>query len=124
AAFRADHGDHHADQLIAQLPFAAVADQARRDRGVHVAAGGLAIDTGPLGDRAQPEPVTAPLPQNLSYLVHTNLPNRPPPPPDQTTWTDSRQPASTTPAGAPVVVPRLAIPVVPCPWQNSAQNCH
>jgi hypothetical protein len=38
------------DQLVGQLSLAALADQARSDRGIDVPAGRLAIHAGPLGD--------------------------------------------------------------------------
>jgi hypothetical protein len=64
-AFRPHRADHRADQLIGQLALTAIADHARGNSSVHVTTRGLAIDTSPLGDRAQPELATEPMTQNL-----------------------------------------------------------
>ena len=58
---RAHHSDYLADQLIGQLLDTALTPQARRDRRLHISAGGLAIHPGPLRDRAQPKLAAQPL---------------------------------------------------------------
>ena len=85
SAFRPDSVDHRADQVVGQLLGPAPTDHAELDRRVDVTPRRLAVDTGPLSDRPKAELGPQPVPQNLSHLVHTNLPERHPQPPDRTT---------------------------------------
>src|SRR5207244_4475331 len=98
AAVRADRLDHRADELIAELVLTAVAIQAERDRGVDIAAHGLAINRAQPLDRAEPL-LGQPQPQNFTNLEHPNLPKRHRRSPIPLTRT-----ATTRPAAAPALV--------------------
>ena len=84
---RPDHGHHRAHQLVGQLRLTALAREPGRDRGLHIAAGGLAVHTGPLRSGAQPD-ATQPAAQHLSDLDHCHLPEHHSTPPDLLIWTD------------------------------------
>jgi hypothetical protein len=70
------HPLHHlADQLLAELPLAAVPDDAQLDRGGDITPRRLSVDADPPSDR--PFAVTVqPAPQRLLDLDHRNLPER------------------------------------------------
>ncbi|HET6948823.1 MAG TPA: hypothetical protein VFI47_00505 [Acidimicrobiales bacterium] len=74
-AMRAHRLDYQADEHVGQLPVTAISNQAKPDRGIHVATHGLAVEADqPLGRSdalaGQPQP------QHLSNLKHSDLPER------------------------------------------------
>jgi hypothetical protein len=74
-AMRSHRLDHHADEHVAQLIVAAIADQAEPDRSVHVAAHRLAVE--PDQPFRRPDALAGqPQPQHLSNLEHSDLPER------------------------------------------------
>jgi hypothetical protein len=75
AAVRAHRLDHQTDELVGQLLVATVTDQAEPDRGIHVAANGLAVEPDQPFHRPD-APTGQPQPQNLSNLEHSDLPER------------------------------------------------
>jgi hypothetical protein len=74
-AMRTHRLHHQTEEHVAQLLVPVIADQAKADSGIHVAAHGLAIHTGqPLchSDALAGQPQ----PQHLSNLEHSDLPER------------------------------------------------
>ena len=99
---RADRGHHRPEQLVGQLVFAALADQARGHRRLDVPARGLAIHPRPLTGRTQP--LTAqPTAQHFPNLDHRHLPERHPTPPDLSTWTNRKRSPNVPAPDTPVV---------------------
>ena len=70
---------------IGELIQATLAAHAELDRSVDIATDRLAVHTGTLSDRPLAQLAADPVPQNLSNLVHPNLPERHPRPPDRLT---------------------------------------
>jgi hypothetical protein len=111
-----------AQQLVAQLALAAVADHARLDRCGDIATHRLAVHPHQPLDRAQPL-TTHPQAQHLTDLVHTNLP-------EHDHLPDGRSPAeggkstgsSTAAGGCPGGGPITGGAVVPSSWRNSPQG--
>jgi hypothetical protein len=82
---RADRVDHLPEQLIGELLEAGASHHPGGDCRLDVTTRSLAVDTGPLSDRPLTQLATDPMPQNLSYFVHPNLPEGHSRPPDRTT---------------------------------------
>ncbi len=117
-AVRADPLTHLADQLVAQLALAPVADQPGLHPGGHVTLDRLAVHQRQPGDR--PFALTPqPQPQDLSDLMHLNLPeaHRHLPGPLSVRWRlqPQRRRRWWMLRGGPITGEK----VVPCCWRNS-----
>ena len=123
-AVRAHRLDHQPDEHVGQLLVAAVADQTEPDRGIHVAAHGLAVEADqPL---RRPDALAGqPQPQHLSNLEHSDLPER------HRRLRLADQTAATRPSARPTKVdpewshhwrrggPITGAGVVPCSWRST-----